>query len=113
MLRTLLGVAVILALPARLAAQAPVARGIHAAALAQAAHPSAKHRRGTVVRTEDQDHGAKAEDQDRDDRGRNPNAATPAQRATPAVPAHGEGPATPAKPAVPATPGHPANGHKP
>lgn len=88
MLSKLLAVAVPLALPTLLAAQAPTVP-----------HGKATRTRGEVVaakedKDRDRDDRSKQEDKDRDrdDRGRNPNAATPA------IPAHGEGPAVPAKP---------------
>lgn len=122
MIRKLLGVALTLALPAVLSAQAP-----EATAKPAVTHGKATRRLGEVVRaaepTEDKDHDLddrkKGGDKDGDDHTRNPNAATPADpatRATPAVPVKGEGPATPAKPATPATPAVPAHksgGHKP
>ncbi len=122
MLREVLGIVAALALPALVAAQTPGTPNTHASATAKErtalVHGTAKHRRGDVVRKQedsdrDRDDGAKKgedKDRDRDDRSkaRNPNAATPATPATPAVPTHGEGPATPAKPATPAVPAHKA-----
>ena len=101
MIRTVLGLMAVLALPSILAAQTPQVPNEHAsdqgkamvALHSQGAAHRATHRRGDVVTPPAP--GV-----------RNPNAATPAIPATPAAPGHGASPNIPAKPAMPAVPAH-------
>jgi len=117
MMKRILGIAVVLAVPALLAAQTPIPANEHASETAKSKLIPSEHasdtakqrvaaamaRRATRVRGE-----AVGLDN------RPVTAATPATRATRAQPGAGEGGrAIPATPATPATPAAPALAHRP